>query len=72
MLEIGIIPDLLTRPTVGLNPTIPFTEDGQDIDPLVSVPMAMSTTPIATATADPELDPHGLYSVFKKCFVWPP
>jgi len=31
--------------------------------------MAMSTTPIATATADPELDPHGLYSVFKKCFV---
>ena len=54
---------------MGLKPTIPFTEDGQDIDPLVSVPIAMSTIPSATATADPELDPHGLYAAFKKCFV---
>ena len=62
----GIIPVLLTRPTVGLNPTIPLTDDGHDIDPLVSVPIAISTKPEETATADPELDPHGLYFSFKK------
>ena len=60
VLEIGIIPDLLTRPTVGFIPTMPFIEDGHEIDPLVSVPMAISTIPEATATAEPELDPHGL------------
>ena len=36
---------------------------------ITSVPIAISTIPLATATADPELDPHGLYSLFKKCFV---
>ena len=39
---------------------MPFIEDGHEIDPLVSVPMAISTIPEATATAEPELDPHGL------------
>ena len=72
MLEIGTIPDLLTRPTVGLNPTIPLMDDGQDIDPLVSVPIAISTIPAATATAEPELEPHGLNELFKKCVVCPP
>ena len=72
VLEIGTIPDLLTRPTVGLNPTIPLMDDGQDIDPLVSVPIAISTIPAATATAEPELEPHGLYELFKKCVVCPP
>ena len=41
-------------------PTIPFTDDGHEIDPFVSVPIAISTIPIETATADPELEPHGL------------
>ena len=40
-------------------PTIPFTDAGHDIEPLVSVPIAISIMPLATATADPELDPHG-------------
>ena len=54
------MPCLLTNPTVGLNPTIPFTEAGHDIEPFVSVPIATSTKPEATATAEPELDPQGL------------
>ena len=58
--DIGIIPDLLTSPTVGFIPTIPFTEEGQLTDPLVSVPIATSTSPVATTTPDPELEPHGV------------
>ena len=50
--DIGIIPCLLTSPTVGLNPTIPLTEAGQDIEPFVSVPIARSTEPDATATEE--------------------
>ena len=58
--DIGIIPDLLTSPTVGLIPTIPFTEEGQLTDPFVSVPIATSTNPVATTTPEPELEPHGV------------
>ena len=58
--EIGIIPDLLTSPTVGFIPTIPLTDAGQLIDPLVSVPIDIFKTPEETATAEPELEPHGL------------
>ena len=58
--DIGTIPDLLTKPVVGFMPTIPFTDDGHEIDPFVSVPIAISTIPIETATADPELEPQGL------------
>ena len=58
----GIIPSLLTRPTVGLIPTTPLLEAGQLIDPFVSVPIASGTRPSATAAALPELDPQGLYS----------
>jgi hypothetical protein len=35
-----MIPDLLNKPSVGLMPTIPFTADGQTIDPSVSDPIA--------------------------------
>ena len=51
---------------------MPLIDDGQEIDPFVSVPIAISTNPEATATADPELDPHGLYLLSKKWVVWPP
>ena len=61
--EIGTIPDLLTNPTVGLNPTIPLIDAGQEIEPFVSVPMLTFTIPDATATADPELEPQGLNSL---------
>ena len=39
----------LTRPTVGFSPTMPLSEAGQVIDPSVSVPMAASVSPAATA-----------------------
>src|SRR5687768_12289783 len=60
--EIGITPARLTSPTVGLIPPMPFMEDGQTIDPSVSVPIATVARLAATATADPELDPQGLRS----------
>ena len=44
---------------------MPLIEDGQLIEPFVSVPIAISTIPEATATAEPELDPHGLNSLLK-------
>ena len=47
-------------------------EDGHDIEPFVSVPIAISTNPVATATAEPEDDPHGLNSSSLKCIVCPP
>ena len=48
---------------------MPFIDDGQEIDPFVSVPIAISTNPEATATADHELDPHGLNLLSKTCVV---
>jgi hypothetical protein len=58
----GIIPDLLTKPRVGLIPTNEFAEEGQTIDPSVSVPMAATHRLAATADPEPELDPQGLRS----------
>src|SRR5438445_698869 len=58
----GTMPARLTRPSVGLMPTIPFTDDGQTTDPSVSVPTATAQRFAATATPDPELDPHGFRS----------
>ena len=65
MSEIGIIPDLLTSPTVGLIPTTPLIDAGQLIEPFVSVPIAILTIPEATATAEPELEPQGFLFVPK-------
>ena len=56
--EIGTIPVRLNKPTVGLMPTIPFAEDGQVIEPLVSVPIAATLKNAATAAPEPELEPH--------------
>src|SRR5919112_5094392 len=58
----GMIPDRLRRPTVGLRPTTPFAEAGHTIEPSVSVPTAAAPRLALTATADPELEPHGLRS----------
>jgi hypothetical protein len=58
--EIGIIPERLTAPTVGLIPTMPQMLEGQTMDPSVSVPMAAAHRLAAAAAPDPELDPHGL------------
>src|SRR5512144_1094954 len=68
----GMMPDRLTRPNVGLMPTSPFADDGHTIEPSVSVP-----TPTAARFAEidapvPELEPHGLRSSTYGFFVWPP
>ncbi len=55
-------PARLTRPTVGLMPTMPLTEDGQTIEPSVSVPTATAHRLAETAAPEPELEPHGLRS----------
>ena len=60
--EIGTMPARLTRPTVGLMPTTPFDEEGQTIEPSVSVPIARAHRLPLTAAPEPELDPHGLRS----------
>jgi hypothetical protein len=41
---------------------MPLMEDGQAIDPFVSVPMAITQRLAETATPDPELDPQGFRS----------
>src|SRR6202171_6867609 len=69
---IGIIPARLTKPSVGLIPTIPCADDGQTIEPSVSVPMAMAHMFAETAAADPELEPHGFRSSTYGFFAWPP
>src|SRR5258708_16270506 len=68
----GIIPLRLTRPTVGLIPTNPFAEDGQTIDPSVSVPIAAAQKFAEAAAPEPELDPQGLRSSAYGFFVCPP
>ncbi len=55
----GIIPERLISPTVGLNPTMPVAVEGHTIEPLVSVPIAMAHRFAETATPEPELEPDG-------------
>ena len=55
--QAGTTPEVLMRPFVAFNPTMPFAAAGTRPDPAVSVPNARSTSPAATATALPELDP---------------
>ena len=57
VLEIGTIPDLLTKPIVGFRPTIEFAEDGESIDPDVSEPSDTLEKFAEIATPLPELDP---------------
>jgi hypothetical protein len=57
-----MMPLLLTRPTVGLIPTIPLADEGQTMEPSVSVPMAPAHKFAETAAPDPELDPQGFRS----------
>jgi hypothetical protein len=57
-----MIPEPLMRPTVGFMPTNEFADEGQTIEPSVSVPMAAAHRLAATAAPEPELDPQGLRS----------
>src|SRR5215467_11365652 len=47
-------------PTVGLKPTAPQKLDGRRIEPTTCVPSAAVTMPVATAAAEPLLDPPGV------------
>ncbi len=44
-------------PSAGLKPTTPQSDEGMRIEPPVSLPIAQSHMPIATATADPPDEP---------------
>src|SRR5213079_2604951 len=58
----GMTPARLTRPTVGLIPTIEQQVEGDTMEPSVSVPIAAAHRLAATATPEPELDPDGVRS----------
>ena len=66
------MPPRLTRPSVGLMPTIPQALAGQTMLPSVSVPTATGARPAATATAEPELEPDGLRPGPCGLTAWPP
>src|SRR5881628_2496609 len=68
----GMIPERLTNPTVGLMPTMPFAFEGQTIEPSVSVPIAAAQRFAAAAAPEPELEPHGLRSSAYGFLVCPP
>ena len=56
----GTTPAVETRPRLGLRPTMLLSAAGTRPEPAVSVPSASGTSPAATATAEPELDPPGM------------
>ena len=58
----GTRPTVLIRPRDGLNPAIPLSAGGTRPDPAVSVATVNGTSPVATASADPELDPPEIRS----------
>src|SRR5699024_6712694 len=53
----GMIPVVGIRLKQGLKAETPQRDAGIRIDPAVSVPRAVGTTPVATAAADPPLEP---------------
>src|SRR5712692_7454780 len=53
-------------------PTKAISEEGETIDPSVSVPTATTVRLAATDAPDPELDPDGLRSSAYGFFVCPP
>ena len=53
----GTTPRVLILPTLGFNPMMLLNAAGTRPDPAVSVPSAKLASPVATATAEPELDP---------------
>src|SRR2546423_12229000 len=62
----GTVPALETIPRLGFSPTMLPSAAGTRPEPAVSVPSANGTSPAATATAEPELDPPGMSLASKK------
>jgi hypothetical protein len=60
-LQAGTTPEVDSNPRVGFSPTKSLNAAGTRPDPAVSVPKEKSTSPRATATADPELDPPEIF-----------
>ena len=56
----GTTPAVETTPRLGFSPTMLPSAAGTRPDPAVSVPSENGTSPAATATAEPELDPPGM------------
>src|SRR5688572_11182339 len=52
-----IAPYRLTRPYVGRRPTTPHRDEGETIEPSVSVPIEKPTSPAAVAEPDPADEP---------------
>src|SRR5205807_10063055 len=57
--QAGTTPAFETSPRLDLNPMMLLNAAGTRPEPAVSVPSASGTSPAATATADPELEPPG-------------
>ena len=62
----GTTPRQDTSPKPGFRPTRPHAAAGILIEPPVSVPIDASDMPVATATADPPLDPPGDRSAIER------
>ena len=56
----GTMPLVATVPYVGLRPTTPDSAAGTRIDARVSVPSEPRPMPVATAIAEPPLEPPGM------------
>ena len=56
------MPLRLTKPTVGLIPASPFEDDGQTMEPSVSVPIPTAHKFPDMPAPVPELEPQGLRS----------
>ena len=61
----GKTPRLLTRPYVGLSPTIPQNAAGMRMEPPVSDPSEAAQRPAAVAVPEPPLEPPVMQSVFQ-------
>src|ERR1700730_1138282 len=58
-------------PKLGLNPPTPLKAAGRTTEPNVWLPSASGTIPAATAAADPDDDPPGVWLLFQGLTVGP-
>src|SRR5262249_27832152 len=68
----GMMPLRLTSPTVGFMPARPLMDDGETMEPSVSVPTVIAHRFAEAAAPDPELEPDGLRSRAYGLRVCPP
>src|SRR5689334_5332675 len=61
--QAGTTPLVLNQPRVGFRPTMLLNAAGTRPEPAVSVPSEKGTSPRATTTAEPALEPPLMYSL---------